>query len=37
MTDPTAGEESALTDWLAVEGDLDDFIFYAAESAQSEK
>ncbi len=29
--------ESLLKEWLAVEGDLDDFIFYAGKEDPSEK
>jgi hypothetical protein len=31
------GRNSDLRDWLAVEGDLDDFIFYGDTAQQSEK
>jgi hypothetical protein len=34
MTEPTA---TLLSDWLSVEGDLDDFIFYAEDAPDSEK
>lgn len=31
------GRDSDLCDWLAVEGDVDDFIFYGDAAQQSEK